>query len=83
MKSETHEHIYTLKTGTPVEDEDPILKLLWRVSHAEIQLHVFTIIYTLKTGTPIGDGDPILKLLWRVSHPEIQLGGGHSVGIYG
>ena len=31
---------YTLKTGTPVEDGDPILKLLWGVSCPEIQLGV-------------------------------------------
>ena len=31
---------YTLKTGTAVEDEDPILKLLRGVSHPEIQLGV-------------------------------------------
>ncbi len=29
---------YTLKTGTPVEDEDSIFKFLWGVSHPEIQL---------------------------------------------
>ena len=31
---------YTLKTGTPVEDGDPILKLLWGVSRLEIHLGV-------------------------------------------
>ncbi len=30
----------TLKTGIPVEEGDSILKLLWRVSHPEIQLGV-------------------------------------------
>ncbi len=30
----------TLKTGTPVEDADPILKLLRRLSRPEIQLGV-------------------------------------------
>ena len=31
---------YTLKTGTPVEDIDPILNLLWGVSRPEVQLGV-------------------------------------------
>ncbi len=31
---------YTLKTGTPIEDVNPILKLLWGVSRPEIQLGV-------------------------------------------
>ncbi len=34
------EVVYTLKTGTAVEDGDPILKLLRRVYHPEIQLGV-------------------------------------------
>ncbi len=32
--------MHTLKTGTPVEDGDPILKLLQRVSCPEIQFGV-------------------------------------------
>ncbi len=32
--------MYTLKSGTPVEDGDPILKLLRGVSRLEIQLGV-------------------------------------------
>ncbi len=33
-------HMYTLKTGTPMEDGDPISMFLWGVSHAEIQFIV-------------------------------------------
>ena len=29
---------YTLKTGTPIEDGDSILKFLWEASSPEIQL---------------------------------------------
>ncbi len=36
------QNIYTLKTGTLVEDGDPILKLLRGVSHPKVQLGVGT-----------------------------------------
>ena len=63
--------LYTLKTGTPVENGGPILNFLLGVSCPEIQLGV-VFFHTPKTGTPIEDGDSILKLLQRVSCPEIQ-----------
>ena len=34
---------YTLKTGTPFEDGNSILKLLWGVSRTEIQLGAFRV----------------------------------------
>ncbi len=39
--------LYSLKTGTSVEDGDPILKLLQGVSRPEIQLHFVTLDYSV------------------------------------
>ncbi len=41
-------YLCTLKTGIPIEDVDPILKLLRGVSHPEIQLGIsFLLVYCI------------------------------------
>ncbi len=50
---------HTLKTVTPIEDEDSILKLLHRVSRAEIQSDCVK----ASTSTPVGG----LSMMWYLN----------------